>query len=1501
MSGRSNWGVRKRVVPRVARTTRLELLEARQLLALTVATLPATEITLRSARIGAEITDIGGTADPDLTIYWGDEDGGPNARGWDNVVNLRTSPVGQYTTDLTELEVNTTYYYRAFALSFSGGGAVWTDVASFATLPPIAAQLTANPPALVSESTVNVSGTVLDDGGQTPHVRVFYGTSDGGEQPADWTSSIELGPQAGEFTSRITGLDTDTMYFYRFAAENSGGTRWTAAQSFQTSMVPPLRISEMMAANATTALSRTRPSVDAPFVPTMKPYDWIELQNASAAPIDLTDYHLTDNRQLPLKWAFPAGTIIPAHGLLVVYASGEDIRDPALDEQGRLHTNFQISSQGEYVALTDPAGVVISEMDPGVPQFRDVSYATFAGAVGHQPVPTPGEPNEPLGPSVTEVTHRWLQDGDLDSPLAVSARVGETYDPLASVHLAYRVMFGDEVSVAMRDDGFGADVAAGDGIFTAVIPGSVAQPGEVLRYYVTATSGLGLVRREPTFVDPENSPQYFGTMVDDPNLSSNFPILHQFIEEPRRAETARGTRISVFYDGELYDNAYIRIRGGTARSWPKKSYKLEFNDDHQFRFSRDVPRVDEVNLNATYTDKSYVRARLTSEFQNDAGTPSPETFHIRMQQNNEFFSIAFLVEQPDRDFLRRHGMDPEGSLYKGGPGSYYTTGSLGAFEKKTREDETNKQDLRDLLAGLALRGEELERFVFDNVDLAAQINFMATNVVSQNIDASDKNHYLYRDTNGTGQWQMLPWDLDLVFGPDALNTDMIVADQDTRGATYPTAVHPFLGSVRYPLHAGKINMLLDAIITNPRTQEMFLRRVRTLTDEFLASGYFHQRIDELVGLLADEVPLDRATWGSQAHFGGAAPQFQVVAERIKQVYLDRRLPYLTDYHVNGGVGIPAQQPTDVDLEFGQQIEYAGSSLEPGQEYFTLHNPHAFAVDLSNWQIEGAISLRIKPGTVLAAGDSLYLTDNVSAFRQRAAGPAGNQGRFVQGYASDLPNTGGQLRLVRPDGAQVAELNFGSPAVPADSTNLRISEINYHPHDAWPQFGELVAGGDEFEFVELRNDGDQPIELTGVRFVETSQSTNPQGLVFHFASQVLAPGEYVVVVKNRGAFESRYGTNVRIALGDDGQGGGPGEYGNRLGNAGETITLVAASGEIIQSFGYGDDSPWPERADGQGSSLEWVGVGGSDPNSAASWQASQSIGGSPGQDAVPVDSLVVVNEIMTNSSAPMNDQIELFNRGGQPVDISGWYLTDSGNNLLRYAFPNATTLSPRGFLVLDQNQLGFGFNSDTGDDVWLIATDAKGRPAWIADYLAAQPTPPNVSLGRVPDGTGPLVVQPSPSFGQANSVGSLPGDFNGDGKTDSGDLSLFARPCSPRRPTWPLIWMVTTISTTPTSLRWFRIFFGPNSAMRIWTARSTPATSCKSCRRAVTRAIRMPPGKPAIGIATASSVPMISYWRSRRVATEAPEVRKRGREKGVGKRGQVPKVRSTQRAVPAFGT
>ena len=160
----------------------------------------------------------------------------------------------------------------------------------------------------------------------------------------------------------------------------------------------------------------------------------------------------------------------------------------------------------------------------------------------------------------------------------------------------------------------------------------------------------------------------------------------------------------------------------------------------------------------------------------------------------------------------------------------------------------------------------------------------------------------------------------------------------------------------------------------------------------------------------------------------------------------------------------------------------------------------------------------------------------------------------------------------------------------DPPDLRITEIMYHPQN--PPAGSPY-NDDDFEFIELQNAGDAPIELGGIQFAD--------GIEFTFPDVQLAPGGVVVIVSNQEAFESRYGVVPEVV----------GQYTGRLENSGEHLLLAGAFGETILDFAYQDD--WYPETDGAGRSLEIRDVQ-AEPDTwalPASWRASDAPGGTPG--------------------------------------------------------------------------------------------------------------------------------------------------------------------------------------------------------------------------------------------------------------------------------------------------
>ena len=169
------------------------------------------------------------------------------------------------------------------------------------------------------------------------------------------------------------------------------------------------------------------------------------------------------------------------------------------------------------------------------------------------------------------------------------------------------------------------------------------------------------------------------------------------------------------------------------------------------------------------------------------------------------------------------------------------------------------------------------------------------------------------------------------------------------------------------------------------------------------------------------------------------------------------------------------------------------------------------------------------------------------------------------------------------------IKAGPTTEAAKSGLVVLSEIMYHPSEA--SDSEKHAGHlkpDAFEFIELLNVSNQPVDLSGCRF--------SKGIDYQFSQAArLRAGERLVLAKDRGAFEQRYGSKSRLV----------GLFRGGLKDSGETITLLASDGTIIDRVVYKDKNPWPKSADGKGASLILKPPG-------KDWQASPSRGGSPGQ-------------------------------------------------------------------------------------------------------------------------------------------------------------------------------------------------------------------------------------------------------------------------------------------------
>ena len=174
----------------------------------------------------------------------------------------------------------------------------------------------------------------------------------------------------------------------------------------------PVQITELMPANKSSLLD-----ADGNFS------DWIELCNVSGEACDLDGFYLSDDSDDLLKWRFPSVSLAPGERM-IVFCSDKDRTD------GELHTNFSISSAGETLYLTSPAGLPLWSFTYQS-ATDDQSIVIVDGLQSLSYTATPGYDNSPEG------YEQFLSASDAHGALVINEAVLYNLDYYEQHHEFY--------------------------------------------------------------------------------------------------------------------------------------------------------------------------------------------------------------------------------------------------------------------------------------------------------------------------------------------------------------------------------------------------------------------------------------------------------------------------------------------------------------------------------------------------------------------------------------------------------------------------------------------------------------------------------------------------------------------------------------------------------------------------------------------------------------------------------------------------------------------------------------------------------------------------------------------------------------------------------------------------------------------------------------------------------------------------------------------------------
>lgn len=907
--------------------------------------------------------------------------------------------------------------------------------------------------------------------------------------------------------------------------------------------------------------------------------DWIELTNQSAGEVDLEGWMLTDDPTQPDKWTFPSVMLQSGESLLV-FASEKDRRDLDLAE-GRtyLHTNFKLDSDGGYLALSPPTSRQF--LDATVydypPQTVGLSYGLATMPDGSSEAhylepPTPGAPNlnqtvwQGLLPPVAFSTSHMIASEPISVTLSIPTPGVEIhYTTDGSIPtLDNGMLYTEPLTItqttmlraaAFLPDYYHSPVFTQSYIFLRDVLTQAANPSgwpatwgihRITRGSYEAGTPVQADYAVDTRVvnDPVDGPLLVQGLLSLPSLSLVTDLANLDIyadPQARGRETERPVSVEwIEPNGEpgFQIDAGLRIQGGAGRweAMPKHSFRLFFRGEYG------TPRLEYRAFSDSYVatfDTLVLRAGVDWGF---AGYV-PEDGVVINYRNSTYLNDAW---------VRATQLATSGTAAHGRFVHLYLNGLYwGVYELVERPDASfaasylggSKETWSSISHGGYVSGRP-DRF--DVLLKLAQEGGLddperyATFLEFFN-PAQFSDYILVNWYAGNTDWLNNNWYVD-VRNPDGRNHFFVWDAESTweNGANIsltgdPTRVEPF---------PNIIQPIFEAAWANPDFRMTFADRVyrHLFNNGALTDAVAQARWRAL------QTQLDTAIVGESARWGDTRYPEQPIS---RTDWLIANQTVLAQMDGNGA------RLLDLLTEAGLYPTLAPPVISPHGGEFT----QTVTVTLSAPQ-----------------GVIYFTTDDSDP---RLAG-TGEPAPDAQVYREPLQITTGRVAARTWLDGEWSPLNEAQFAQPGQYARLVISEIMYNPY-----------GGQEIEFLELKNIGTTAADLSGAYF---------EGIEYLFADgTTLAPGGHLVLARDFKRFRRRYPeADVH------------GVYEGKLSDKGEMLTLYARNGDLLAQVTYDDEEGWPLSADGAGDSLVFVESCG-DQAQVACWQVSTTLYGTPGTD------------------------------------------------------------------------------------------------------------------------------------------------------------------------------------------------------------------------------------------------------------------------------------------------
>lgn len=547
--------------------------------------------------------------------------------------------------------------------------------------------------------------------------------------------------------------------------------------------------------------------------------DWVELYNASAAPIRLSDYQISDNPDAPDAYTLPDITLEAGEYCVVLLT----------DKTENLPSSFKsvplsLSSEGEGLYLSCGKSITDQVMIPAL--VPDVSYGRPAGSASFAVLSsvTPGEPNSSgaeLCAMPQSLTTPGVYDGVeyLDVSLASEGDIYYTTDCTAP----------------------GADATLYTGPIritkTTVIRAECRQPGKLpsrvldLTFLLNENDTLPAVSLvlEPDDLWSTEKGIYVrgnGGATECPYEGTNF------WQDWEKAASV------TLYEKDGTGFSYpcgLKIFGACSRGLPLKAFSCLFRDaygvselSYPLFGEEGLDTYESFILRASGQDVFTTRMRdvlMTSLVGEATNVPVQKYRPVVMYLNGEFWGVYYIREKISEQYIA---------------GNYHTNPDTVVLTEKNGLDCPQYMELYNYVQKHDMTDPDAYAYVCSLMDVDEYINYMVAQMCIANTDNANVKYFTYPG----GKWTWILFDTDLGFyDPN----------------------YPALAEHMNPAGTGSVDeistYLINGLMRNSDFKDQFLRTMAWQLNNIWTEENILNRIEELDALISPDLEQDLVRWG----------------------------------------------------------------------------------------------------------------------------------------------------------------------------------------------------------------------------------------------------------------------------------------------------------------------------------------------------------------------------------------------------------------------------------------------------------------------------------------------------------------------------------------------------------------------------------------------------------------------------------------------------------------